>query len=93
MSTLFVKKGTFNHCGRSKASFFEHHGRYVFQTVFAREMSKNDTDMFIYTYRCMYMCVYVCVHAQLQFQNFQDDLVLQLQFFLELILHTYSVGV
>ena len=30
MSTLFIKKGTLNHCGRSKAWNSTHHGRYVF---------------------------------------------------------------
>ena len=34
MSTLFIKKGTFNHCGRSNASNSTHNGTYVFQRVY-----------------------------------------------------------
>ena len=30
----FIKKGTFNHCGRSKAWNSTHHGMYVFKTAF-----------------------------------------------------------
>ena len=31
---LVIRKGIFNHCGRSKAWNSTHHGRYVFQTTF-----------------------------------------------------------
>ena len=34
MSALFFKKGTLDHCRRSKAWNSTHHGRYPFQTAF-----------------------------------------------------------
>ena len=49
-------KGTFNHCGRSKAWNSTHLGRYVFQTAFfVRNM---DTDMCIFTHTNMYTYTY-----------------------------------
>ena len=74
MSTLF-EKGTFNHCGRSKASNSSHHGTYVFQTAFlVWEMSKmSGTDMYMNMHvfmwermrdtwcQCLCVCVSVCL--------------------------------
>ena len=37
IKTLFIKKGTFNHCGRSKAWNSTHHATYVFHAAFVRE--------------------------------------------------------
>ena len=42
MSTLFIKKGTFNHCGWAKASLIEHHEKYVFQTAFFMRNKQNE---------------------------------------------------
>ena len=62
-----IKKGPFNHCGRSKAWNSIHHGRYVFQTAFFFFVRNMNTDMCIYTYTYiykymfLYMCVYICM--------------------------------
>ena len=73
MSALFFRKGTFNHCGRSKAWNSTHHGWYVFQTRFFREnyyiyiytytysYTYTYTYTYIHKYMYKYMCVYVCV--------------------------------
>ena len=58
-----IRMGTFNHCGRSKASNSAHHGRYVFQTVFLlRHLNTNMyTNTYIYIYMYIFMCVYKCM--------------------------------
>ena len=43
MSTLFIKKGTFNHCGRSNVWNSTHHGRYVFQTTYTHAHTRTCT--------------------------------------------------
>ena len=62
MSAFFIKKGTFNHCGRSKAWNSTHHGRYEFQTVFLlRNMNTNMyTDTVIYKYMYKNTCTSSC---------------------------------
>ena len=82
MSTLFIKKRTFNHCGRSKAWNSTHHGRYVFQTAFfSWEMSKTVTATCTWTPTCTsphtythaytrthtYECTYSCACVSLCF--------------------------
>ena len=38
---FLLRRGTFNHCGRSKASIFEHHGWFLFQTAFSLRSEQN----------------------------------------------------
>ena len=67
-----MRKGTFSHCGTSKASLIEHHGRYVFQTAFFLEKYEHrhvhmhlhihkhlHTQTFTYTY------IYIHIHKQM----------------------------
>ena len=63
MSTLFIRKGSFNHFGRAKAWNSTHHGRYVFQTsfFFREKYIYIFTYTYIFKYMFIYMCVYVCV--------------------------------
>ena len=55
MSTFFNKKGTFNHCGRSKASNSTHHGRYVFPSL------RSAASLSIFLFLSVCLCVSVCV--------------------------------
>ena len=70
MSTLFNKKGTFNHCGRSKAWNSTHHGRYVFFVIYIYTYTYTYIYKYIYKYMYMYMCVCVCVCVCLFFLLF-----------------------
>ena len=57
---VFTEKGTFNHCGRSKAFLIEHHGRYVFQSAFFMRNEQNERHGHVHA--CVYVHVYVCVY-------------------------------
>ena len=68
MSTLFIKKGTFNHCERSKASLVEHHGMYVFfcdiythTFSHTRTHTRTHTYTNTYTNTCTFSCACACV--------------------------------
>ena len=58
-----MRKGTFNHCGKLKASLIEHHGRYVFQTAFF--LRSMNTDMYICTYTYTYIYIHTYIHIHL----------------------------
>ena len=59
MSTLFIKKGTFNHCGRSNVWNSTHHGRYVFQTTHTHTRTRTHTHTYTHTYT--HTCTCTCV--------------------------------
>ena len=61
MSALFIKKGTFNHCGRSKASLVEHHGMYVFFVRYKYTYIYTYTYTYIYKYTYIHMYIYMCM--------------------------------
>ena len=61
-----IMKGTFNHCGRSKAWNSTHHGRYVFQTVFFLRNVNTDMYRHRYTYTHLLIPIHVHIHVRVR---------------------------
>ena len=57
-----IRKGIFNHCGRSKAWNSTHHGRYVFQTSF---FVRNNLHLHIHTH-IHFQKKYIYIHVRVR---------------------------